>query len=76
MAQGCAVAKSDWLLILDAKAEVPAGWEKAAAEHIRLHGHQAGWWSAKASWFWGGKPEAVLTPKALLGLHGRRIKLR
>jgi glycosyltransferase involved in cell wall biosynthesis len=75
VAQGCALAKSDWLLILDAKAPVPDGWEKAAAEHIRLHGHQAGWWSARRGWF-GVKPEAVLTPKALLGLHGRRIKLR
>jgi len=76
VAQGCAMAKSDWLLILDAKAAVPDGWEKAAAEHIRLHGNQAGWWSAKSGWFWGGKPEAVLTPKTLFGLHGRRIKLR
>jgi hypothetical protein len=74
VAQGCAMAKSDWLLILDAKAPVPDGWEKAAAEHIRLYGGEAGWWSAKRGlWL---APQAVLTPKGLLGKRGRRIKLR
>jgi glycosyltransferase involved in cell wall biosynthesis len=75
LAQGCAMAKSDWLLILNAKAPVPDGWEKAAADHIRLHADQAGWWSARRAWFGGGKPQAVLTPKSLLGKRGRRIKI-
>jgi glycosyltransferase involved in cell wall biosynthesis len=79
VAQGCATAKGDWLLILDPKAPVPDGWEKAVAEHIRLHGGQAGWWSARSGWFGGGKPQAVLMPKSLfsgvLGKRGRRIRI-
>jgi glycosyltransferase involved in cell wall biosynthesis len=83
VAQGCAMARSDWLLILDAKAAPPTGWEKAAADHIREHGDQAGWWTAGRRWLFGGRPEAVLIPKSLcgaglggvLGKRGRRIRI-
>jgi glycosyltransferase involved in cell wall biosynthesis len=84
VAQGCAMARSDWLLILDARAAPPTGWEKAAADHIREHGDQAGWWTAKPGlWLFGGRPQAVLAPKRLagagfsgaLGRLGRRIRI-
>jgi len=83
VAEGCALARSDWLLILNAKTAPPPGWEALALDHIREHGDQAGWWGRAGPLGFGGKPDAVLAPKALagaafagvLGRRSRRIKL-
>ena len=85
MARGCAMARNDWLLVLDGKAPPPEGWMKAVAGHLREHADQAAWWSAKSGLLsmLSAKPQAVLLPRKLVGpgfsgrlaAKGRRLKL-
>jgi glycosyltransferase involved in cell wall biosynthesis len=58
--QGCLAARSDWLLILEASAPAPQGWEGAAGRHIERHAGQA------ACWGRSGLAPFVTPPKALL----------
>ena len=81
IAQGCALAKGDWLLILDAKTTPPLGWENAVLDHVRSHSGEAGWWTAKPGrWPFGAKgPKTVLIPRSLYAAGsgapvGRRIR--
>jgi glycosyltransferase involved in cell wall biosynthesis len=68
----CQAAKSDWLLILDAKTPAPSGWENAALDHIREHAGEAGWWGASPGLaFWRRpKPMGLLIPRDLYAAHG------
>ncbi len=84
LAQGCAMARSDWLLILEPKTLLADGWMRAVSDHLREHADQAAWWPAKSGplSFFGGKPQAVLMPRKLVGpgfsgplaAKGRRLK--
>src|SRR5579872_2058253 len=57
LAQACARAKGDWLLLLDPAVEPPPGWEAAARAHMDLHPDQAAWF-APGRRLWGGPPLA------------------
>jgi glycosyltransferase involved in cell wall biosynthesis len=76
LAEGCAAAKGDWLLILPAGKRLSEGWEEAVAAHLNAR-------PAKAAWFsrggllgaLGGAGAALhglglLVPRALLAAGG------
>jgi glycosyltransferase involved in cell wall biosynthesis len=58
--EGCRAARADWLLILEASAPAPQGWEGAAGRHIERDGGRA------ASWGRSGFAPFVTSAKALL----------
>jgi hypothetical protein len=58
--QGCVSARAGWLLILEASAPAPHGWEGAAGRHIEHHAGRA------ASWGRGGLAPFVTPAKAVL----------
>jgi cellulose synthase/poly-beta-1,6-N-acetylglucosamine synthase-like glycosyltransferase len=76
IAQGMALAKGDWLLVLDAKAPPPSGWENAILDHVREHPDNAAWWGQKrGAAFWKSpKPQGVLVPRALYDRSGLSLK--
>ena len=57
---GCKAARADWLLILEASAPAPSGWEAAAGRHIERHAGRA------AAWGRSGLAPFVTPAKALL----------
>ena len=71
IAQACAAARSDWLLILDVGHEAPADWMRLAEAHIRAGGERAAWWGQGGVWpFGGGAVSAVLVPRRLYDRMG------
>jgi glycosyltransferase involved in cell wall biosynthesis len=66
LVEGCAAARSDWLLILGVDEALPAGWAEAAAAHVNGPG------PAIAAW-WGGKPRLLRRPEAPALLISRRL---
>jgi glycosyltransferase involved in cell wall biosynthesis len=52
----CAMAKGDWLLILDPKAAPPLGWENAVLDHIREAPDRAAVWGPKPGLAFWRKP--------------------
>lgn len=76
IADGVKLAKSDWLLVLDAKSPPPIGWENAVLDHVRLHLDKAAWWApGRGLAFWTAPaPQGVLTPRALYDHAGLSLK--
>jgi len=68
----CQTAKSDWLLILDARTPPPSGWENAALDHIREHAGEPGWWGASRRLALWRRPKrtGLLMPRDLYAAHG------
>ena len=83
-ARGCALARNDWLLLLDARTPPAEGWARAVADHIREHADQAAWWPVGSGLLtvFARRPQAVLIPRRLvspglsaaLAAKGRRLK--
>lgn len=75
LAEGCAVARSDWLLILPPGRRPAEGWEAVAAAHLAKR-------PARAACFRNGlfqvrkarQGEGLLAPKALLGVAPRLVR--
>ena len=54
IAEGCARAKADWLLILDPEVVPPLGWEVAARAHLEQAPGRAAWFTATRAGLPGG----------------------
>jgi glycosyltransferase involved in cell wall biosynthesis len=72
LAAGCAKAKGDWLLILDAAVLPPPGWEAAARAHMEREPDKAAWFAPKRGGWLGGPPavHGLLLSKALMSELG------
>ena len=58
IAQACAKAKGDWLLILDPEVVPPVGWEAAARQHMDRQSDKAAWFAPGRGALLGGPPKA------------------
>ena len=63
--QGCQAARADWLLILEASAPAPAGWEGAAGRHVERHPGRAACWGRSGFAPFVTSPKAILVPRRL-----------
>ena len=72
LAQACAMAKGDWLLILDPKTVPPQGWENAVLDHVREAPGRAAVWGPKPGLaFWRkAAPHGLLISRALYDKAG------
>lgn len=69
LAQGCAAAKSDWLLVLPPGRRLSEGWEAALAAHLSKTPARAGYFGLLGA---GAalRGEGLLVPRALLAEGG------
>jgi cellulose synthase/poly-beta-1,6-N-acetylglucosamine synthase-like glycosyltransferase len=81
--EGCAMARGEWLLVLDPQVIPAAGWDSAVKDHVREHADRAAWWSAKPRGlaFWRTpEPQGLLISRRLYDQAGlsprgaRRLK--
>jgi glycosyltransferase involved in cell wall biosynthesis len=63
--EGCKAARADWLLILEASAPAPNGWEDAAGRHIERHAGRAGYWGRSGLAPFVTPAKALLVPRRL-----------
>jgi glycosyltransferase involved in cell wall biosynthesis len=72
IAQACATARGDWLLILDPAVEPPPGWEAAARAHLARGPDRAAWLAPGRGGLLGGPPKAhgLLVSRRLLEQMG------
>jgi glycosyltransferase involved in cell wall biosynthesis len=70
LAQGCARARGEWLLLLQRPAPPPAGWEAAVEAHLRGGAQAAVYWGKAAPWPWRRTAEALLAPRWLYEADG------
>lgn len=64
LAQGCKVARAEWLLILESSESAPHGWEAAAGRHMERHHGRAACWGRSLVPFLV-PAQAVLVPRKL-----------
>lgn len=67
----CRAARSDWLLILEASAPAPHGWEPAAAAHTQHHAGRAACWGRGGLAPFVTPAKAVLVPRGLFERESR-----
>ncbi len=67
----CKAARSDWLLILEASAPAPTGWEGAAGRHIERHPGRAACWGRSGLAPFATPAKAVLVPRRLFEQESR-----
>ena len=70
--EGCKTARGEWLLILEAPAPAPTGWETAAGRHIERHAGQAAAWGRSGLAPFLTPAKALLVPRRMFdGESGR-----
>jgi glycosyltransferase involved in cell wall biosynthesis len=65
LAEACKMARSDWLLILEASVPAPHGWESAAGAHMQRHHGKAAYWGRSGLAPFVTPAKAVLIPRRL-----------
>jgi glycosyltransferase involved in cell wall biosynthesis len=72
LAQACAKARGDWLLILDPEVVPPPGWVAATRAHIDRTPDRAAWFAPGRGGLLGGPPKAhgLLLPRTRLEAAG------
>jgi glycosyltransferase involved in cell wall biosynthesis len=63
--EGCKAARSDWLLVLEASAPAPHGWEGAANRHIEHRVGRAAYWGRSGLAPFVTPAKALLVPRGL-----------
>ncbi|HEY4030200.1 MAG TPA: glycosyltransferase [Caulobacteraceae bacterium] len=65
LAAGCKAARADWLLILEASASAPHGWEGAAGRHMERHPGKPACWGRSGLVPFVTPAKALLVPSRL-----------
>jgi glycosyltransferase involved in cell wall biosynthesis len=65
--EGCKAARSDWLLILEASAPAPAGWEGPSGRHMERQAGRAAYWGRSGLAPFVTPAKALLVPRPLFG---------